>query len=268
MTKKIATGFRAQRIPAAAAIMLLLALAASCAQKSTTTPPQTQKQTPPQVQQTPPPQPAKITLNGEEMGTTADLSGLEQFLKKVMQGREKQGVIREGTDEIERTVFVRVEPSLKLAEVLKVIQAVTEAGASPVKLPVRANVKDDERVMPKLTLAVSVGEVKPEVGDFLDGMPIRYLQNSPVSREEKDFLGETYITIEMRRDGEYIVNEKPVAKSALSGELQARLKEPKDKILLVLVEKDSQISYASLADVAQAAFDAHAEGLQLNTLAP
>ena len=265
MNKEMTTGLRAQRMSAAAAVMLFLALATSCAQTTKTSNSQPQQQATPQAQQTPPPRPAKVVLNAEDMGTTADLSGLEKLLTKVMKQREEQGVTTPGTDQIEKTVFVRAEPSLKLGEVLKVIHAVREAGASPVKLPVKG--KDQDRNPAMLTLAVTVGEVESEPGDFLDGLPVRFFQGSAVDRAKKDYMQETNITVEVRKDGEYLVNDKPVAKSALSGELRPLL-ENKDKSIIVLVEKDPQISYLSLAELAQAAFDAQAEGLQVHTLAP
>jgi biopolymer transport protein ExbD len=265
MTKKMTTGLLAQWMPAAAALMLFLALATSCAQTPKTSNSQPQQQATPQAQRTPPPRPAKVVLNAEDMGTTADLSGLDKLLTKVMKDREEQRVFKPGTDEVEKTVFVRAQPSLKLGEVLKVLQVVREAGASPVKLPVK--VKDGDRNPAILTLAVTVGEVESEPRDFLDGLPVRYFQGTAVDRAEKDYMRETHITVEMRKDGEYLVNEKPVAKSALSGELQSLLKN-KDKSIIALVEKDPQISYLSLAELAQAAFDAQAEGLQVHTLAP
>lgn len=267
MSKKTTTRIHRRWMSAAAAMISFLALATSCAQTPRTSNSQTQPQASPQIQQTPTPsRPAKIMLNGEEMGTTADLSGLNKFLTQVMKGRDEQTVTKPGTDEIERTVFVTAQPSLKLGEVLKVIQVVSEAGASPVKLPVRVN--DVDRNPSPLTLSVIVGDVEYEGANFFsDGMPVRLYLNTAVNREEKDYLRETHITVEIRKDGEYLVNENPIAKSALSGELQARLKE-KDKSIIVLVEKDPKISFVSLAELAQAAFDAQATELQLRTLAP
>lgn len=92
MAKKTTAGLRAQRMPAAAAVMLFRALATSCAQTPRTSNSQPQQQATPQAQQTPPPRPAKVVLNAEEMGTTADLSGLDKLLTKVMKEREEQGV--------------------------------------------------------------------------------------------------------------------------------------------------------------------------------
>ncbi|HEX8922247.1 MAG TPA: biopolymer transporter ExbD, partial [Pyrinomonadaceae bacterium] len=218
MTKKVTTNFQTQRFPAAAIVMLFLTLATSCAQTPTTTTtppaPQTQKQAPAPVN-TPPPQPAKVMLNGEDLGTTADLSGFKQFLKDVIQRREEQGVVRSGTDEIEKTVFVRAESSLRLGEVIKVFQSAQQAGASPLRLPVEVKTKTDDSRPPMLLLLITIGN-PPEamIGDMSDGIALGDIYEQPADRADKEMLLEPAIRVKIPGDGEYVINGKPVGKSA------------------------------------------------------
>lgn len=78
----------------------------------------------------------KLRLNQDDMGNVADSSGLTKKLTEVFQVRESTGVFREGTNEIEKTVFIKSPRSVKYGEVAKVVDAVKFAGAQPVGLQV------------------------------------------------------------------------------------------------------------------------------------
>jgi biopolymer transport protein ExbD len=71
-------------------------------------------------------------LNNEPGGTIADPSRLENALRKLFDEREKQAVFREHTDEIEKTVFLKVSKSLYYDDFLKLVVAVKRAGADPI----------------------------------------------------------------------------------------------------------------------------------------
>jgi biopolymer transport protein ExbD len=205
------------------------------------------------------------------MGTTADLSGLKTFLKKVIKGREDQGVIRFGTDEIEKTVFVRAEPTLSLGEVIKVFEAAQQAGASPLKLPVEVKAKkDDESRPPMLLLLITIGNApEARIGEMSDGIELKDIYEQPADRAEKEMLLEPAIRVKIPRDGKYIVNGKPVGKPASRDELQARLREASGgNPVAVIVDINPQLSYASLAALANAAFDARAAKINLRTIVP
>ncbi len=79
----------------------------------------------------------KIRLNKEEMGTVGDPSALGTTLSDTFKRRETSGVYREGsTTEIEKTVFIKAPRTLKYGEVVRVIDTVKGAGASPIGLQV------------------------------------------------------------------------------------------------------------------------------------
>lgn len=76
----------------------------------------------------------KITLNNENAGILYDLSELKKLLTKIFQLREENLVFREGTNEVEKTVFFKADQSLHFSEVIQLIIAIKEAGTSPIML--------------------------------------------------------------------------------------------------------------------------------------
>ncbi len=78
----------------------------------------------------------KIKLNQDALGDISDTSGLTNALTKIFKDRESNGVYREGTSEIEKTVFVKGSKVIKYGEVVKLIDAIKMAGAQPVGLQV------------------------------------------------------------------------------------------------------------------------------------
>jgi biopolymer transport protein TolR len=81
---------------------------------------------------------SKLLLNGEEYGTIDNTSRLSGKLSDVLRQREEQRVTKFGTDIIEKTVFIKAPESFKYGDVVKVIDAVKGAGATPVGLQVDA----------------------------------------------------------------------------------------------------------------------------------
>ena len=71
-----------------------------------------------------------------EAGDVTDASSLTAKLADIFKQRESNGVFREGTNEVEKTVFIKSSTSVKYGEVVKVIDAAKTAGASPIGLQV------------------------------------------------------------------------------------------------------------------------------------
>ena len=69
-----------------------------------------------------------ITLNDESFGNIKDLSVIQLKLKNVFGEREANGVLRENTNEIEKTVFVRAPASARFADVLTFAKALGDIG--------------------------------------------------------------------------------------------------------------------------------------------
>ncbi len=77
-----------------------------------------------------------VTLNNEPAGTIADTSELVTKLEAIFKERTQNGVFREGTNEIEKTLFVKSPRSTKYGKVVDVIDAVKLAGAQPIGLQI------------------------------------------------------------------------------------------------------------------------------------
>ncbi len=77
-----------------------------------------------------------ITLNNDAFGDVTDTEKLQNKLREVFTQREQQGTLREGTNEVEKTVFIKSPKSVRYGDVVKVIDAVKTAGASPIGLQV------------------------------------------------------------------------------------------------------------------------------------
>jgi biopolymer transport protein TolR len=78
----------------------------------------------------------KLKLNTEDMGSVNDTGALSSRLVALFQQRKEQNAYRPGTTEVERTVFVKAPRSMHYGDVVKVIDAIKGAGASPVGLQI------------------------------------------------------------------------------------------------------------------------------------
>ena len=78
----------------------------------------------------------KVTLNNEDLGDISDLSGLTNKLKQIFADRTQNNVLREGTNEVEKTLFIKSPRSVRYGEVVNVIDAVKQAGAQPIGLQI------------------------------------------------------------------------------------------------------------------------------------
>ena len=77
-----------------------------------------------------------ISLNNEPFGDVSDTDKLKNRLLEIFKERENNGVFREGTNEVEKTIFIKSPKSVRYGDVVKVIDAVKAAGASPIGLQV------------------------------------------------------------------------------------------------------------------------------------
>ena len=77
-----------------------------------------------------------ITLNNEAFGDVSDTDKLSNKLREIFKQREDNGVFREGTNEVEKTVFIKSPKSIRYGDVVKVIDASKMVGASPIGLQI------------------------------------------------------------------------------------------------------------------------------------
>ncbi len=77
-----------------------------------------------------------VTLNNEPAGNVSDAADLTNKLLEIFKQRANNGVFREGTNEVEKTIFIKSPTSVKYGEVVKVIDAAKIAGAQPIGLQI------------------------------------------------------------------------------------------------------------------------------------
>lgn len=77
-----------------------------------------------------------ITLNNEPFGNITDTEPLANRLRSIFLERTNNGVFREGTNEVEKTIFIKSPKSMRYGDVVKVIDAAKTAGASPIGLQI------------------------------------------------------------------------------------------------------------------------------------
>jgi biopolymer transport protein ExbD len=79
---------------------------------------------------------AKLRLNQDDIGDVSDTAPLTAKLQEIFKIRENEGVLREGSNEVEKTIFIKAPKSVKYGDVVKVIDAAKTAGAEPIGLQI------------------------------------------------------------------------------------------------------------------------------------
>lgn len=77
-----------------------------------------------------------VTLNNEPAGDVSDATALTTKLDDIFKQRETNGVFKEGTNEVEKTIFIKSPKSVRYGDVVKVIDAAKVAKASPIGLQI------------------------------------------------------------------------------------------------------------------------------------
>lgn len=75
---------------------------------------------------------SKLRLNMDDQ--TPD--DMKEKLREIFRYREQNGNFREGTNEVEKTIFVKPSPSVSYGEIAKLIDALRETGAEPIGLQI------------------------------------------------------------------------------------------------------------------------------------
>jgi len=77
-----------------------------------------------------------ITLNNEPAGDISNTGALTERLNVIFKERETAGTFREGTNEVEKTLFIKSPRSIRYGDVVKVIDAAKIAKAEPIGLQI------------------------------------------------------------------------------------------------------------------------------------
>lgn len=74
----------------------------------------------------------RTTINNEPFGNVSDTLPIVSKLSDIFKQRESNGAFREGTNEIEKTVWIKAPEGVGYGDVVKLIDAVKMSGASPI----------------------------------------------------------------------------------------------------------------------------------------
>jgi len=85
----------------------------------------------------------KVSLNNEPSGSIDDLLQLQTFLTKIFNDRMNYGVFREGTNEVNKEVFIKVPNTVKLLELKNLARGVRDSGAVPIGLQIDDFIRTD-----------------------------------------------------------------------------------------------------------------------------
>jgi biopolymer transport protein ExbD len=77
-----------------------------------------------------------VTLNNEPFGDVSDTEKLTNKLREIFKERENNGVFREGTNQVEKTIFIKSPKLVRYGDVVRVIDAAKFAGAEPIGLQI------------------------------------------------------------------------------------------------------------------------------------
>jgi biopolymer transport protein ExbD len=77
-----------------------------------------------------------VLLNNEQAGSIDDPTALTTRLGEIFKERTNNGVFKENSNEIEKTVFIKSPTSVRYGDVVKVIDAAKTAGAQPIGLQI------------------------------------------------------------------------------------------------------------------------------------
>jgi biopolymer transport protein ExbD len=79
---------------------------------------------------------SSVTLNNEAAGDTSDTGALTSKLQQIFKDRETNGVFKQNSNEVEKTVFIKSPRSMRYGNVVRVIDAAKVAGAQPIGLQI------------------------------------------------------------------------------------------------------------------------------------
>jgi biopolymer transport protein ExbD len=78
----------------------------------------------------------RVSLNNQDQGQVTDPQKLQSLLTSIFKDRENNGVFREGTNEVEKTVIVKIDRATKYGDMIKLIETVKGAGAQPIEIQI------------------------------------------------------------------------------------------------------------------------------------
>jgi biopolymer transport protein ExbD len=222
---------------------------------------------------------AKVKLNGEDVGTTEDTSVLVRRFTEIRDQRTKKA----------GNFFIRAEIGLRFSEVFRVVEALSHARgiadlAFEVDAASAASISRDPVLLPydpvesagvsshtfprAMMLVVTVGSLGSPRGELISEAMQLFLTPFTMRFAARHSVPKGFVVVEVFKDNEYVIGDKPIFNSAIKGDLQTRLSKNQDKRVMIQIRSDSEIRWGSFMEVANAAREAGADMIQILILTP
>lgn len=190
-----------------------------------------------------------IKLDGRPAGTLRDTATLTAAVKRVFESRERvlarrpgnAGGIKLPDDGLrDRTVFVKAPAALLYGEVIKAVDAVKTAGASPVGL----DVEDVLRTAPPREIRT------PAAQGVAPGNEVP-APAAPVNDPDADLttIKESSVIVALTSGGDTYVRKQRIEKGELESALRTSLSELPGEARFVYVRADKEVSYGQVVEV-------------------
>src|SRR5215831_16158018 len=215
-----------------------------------------------------------LRLNQTEVGDTNDTSRLEGALTQLFEDRRRNRAFRPGTNDPVNLVYPWPEETLKLTEVAKVVNAIRRKANGQGYLYVAADEKPSGKLhADPLQLTLFMGNPKSAApviwqdsrGSLATDSGINLIFNLEMTIRPSDADESLAQTIEIPKDGEYLIGFKPVARSDLRSAMRAQMKGGRP---FTFVFVGSDVNWRSLAEVGAAAYSSGIVQFTVGSLMP
>lgn len=77
-----------------------------------------------------------LALNNDNLGSLANTAPLTKKLTEIFKAREVNGVLMEGSNDVEKTVFVQMPPTAKYSDLMRIAHILNSVGTTPIGLQI------------------------------------------------------------------------------------------------------------------------------------
>lgn len=221
----------------------------------------------------------KVMLNGMAVGSVNDSAPLSKTLADVFRERQEMGVYKLGTNEVEKTVVVKAERTIKYGDYVKVIKAIEDAGPSLVglvtdekKVPLNPNARPEvkRRDLPAEEQETSQPASPPTPKVEAQVPTIREIVSSPAQgttaivkrvmldqRIDPETIRKSAAVVEVKGAGEYYLGGRRVEKTALYQGLKDWFKGEAEDEMDTYIIAPKEMDYGIVEDAINEAWEAN-----------
>lgn len=187
--------------------------------------------------------PLKLTLNREAAGTTQNTSILSERLEKIFKDREKNGVFREDSSEVEKSVYLSADRSVSAEEIAGLFGVLNATRANPILIPVPLKEEADAFPNPlALVVHAGSGETRPAHAGIEVGFVGELSENPSNTSGNKN-----PVLVAAAKNGTYMLDGKQMSTGDLKTAIEKRLKTKEKGKRAVFVQAEG---YGNLEDAA------------------